>query len=67
MPWGGEDSRMNKFEQVSSDHHQILLPGGPKVWCPGENDALPYGLFTFAEHVLGSQSMYGYLSQGWLQ
>ena len=47
MPPGGGNSRMNKFEQVSSDHHQILLAGGPKVWCPGENGVLPYDLFTF--------------------
>ena len=27
---------LNKFQQVSSDHHQMSLAGmGPQVWSPG--------------------------------
>ena len=27
-----EVPQMNKFEQGSSDHHQMSLAGGPQVW-----------------------------------
>ena len=35
--WGrwGEGPQMNKFEQVSSDHHQLSLAGGRVVGVPG--------------------------------
>ena len=33
---GGVDPQMNKFEQVSIDHHQMSVAGGlVPVWCPG--------------------------------
>ena len=31
---GERDSLINKFEQFSSDDHQISLAGGSHVWCP---------------------------------
>ena len=31
----GEGPQMNKFEQVSSDHHQLSLAGGRVVGVPG--------------------------------
>ena len=31
-----------KFKQVSSDHHQMSLTGGPQVWCP-EREGYPTG------------------------
>ena len=48
-------SQMNKFEQVSSDHHQMLLVGGPrsdiqgrgqgpKFCCPGDPTCLSSGV-----------------------
>ena len=36
---GGVSSQMNKFEQVSNDHHQMSLAGegvGPQGWCLGD-------------------------------
>ena len=35
--------KMNRLEQVSSDHHQMSLQGGPQVWCPWEG--VPYLIF----------------------
>ena len=39
MEGGGVSSQMNKFEQVSNDHHQMSLAGegiGPQGWCLGD-------------------------------
>ena len=35
--WEGVGPQMYKFEQASSDHHQMSLEDrvGPQVWCPG--------------------------------
>ena len=43
----GVGPQMNKFEQISSDHHQMSLVGiGLQVSCPGtgEGDTLPCNL-----------------------
>ena len=54
---GGLGPQVNKFEQVSSDDHQMSVAGrdpqigclglggrGPQVWCPGEEGTLPCDL-----------------------
>ena len=59
---------MNKFEQVSSDHHQMSLAGvprsdvqggsgGPQIWCPGRFPTSPFG---GEEEEVGYPTMWPY-------
>ena len=58
----GEGPQMNKFEQVSSDHHQMSVAGagagpqvwclreaGPQVWCPGRGGGVRYSGLIWGE------------------
>ena len=47
LPQGGP--QMNKFEQVSSNQHQMSLAEGIQVWCPGR---VPYHVTYPMMHLM---------------
>ena len=46
---------MNKFEQVSSDHHQMPLAGGPGLISRG--DKVGGGLYKEIQCIVGNPHM----------